>query len=1020
MSADTGSLSRVQPRDAIAALASWNLRGTASALPGERDGNFGILTDDGSRFFLKFCADDRDDPVLALQHAALDHLAASDARDFVPRVVPLPDGSALASHSLNGNHHGVRLSTWLEGDTFATWRPRTPALLHDIGHKLGTVAQALASFTHPAARRDFKWELSQAGWIRAHTRRVGDAWLHEQLDAIVAAYDARVAPALAQCRRRVVHNDANDHNILVAANEAGDARVTGIIDFGDLIETPLVCDLAIALAYTMMDCPDPLSAGAEVVRGYHEACPLEEREIDLLFALTRTRLAVSLVNAAIEREASPANEYLQVSTDQAARLLRLLDGEHERYATYRFRAACDLEPCPLSARVSTWIDAHRNQLHRVCDWPLDGPQAYVHDYSVSSTGIGNQDVWRDQAAFSDHVDTLLARAGAKVGMARYDEVRAIYTTDLFRFDGNEGPEWRTVHLGIDVNLPVGAPVYAPLDGVVHSLRDNTTPGDYGPTVVLEHRVDGGALVFWSLYGHLDREALGGLSPGDVVRGGGLVGHIGDRSVNGGWWPHVHIQLICDTLGRSGDFTGVARPIDRDVWLSVSPDPSTFIGAPRSARAPLPETPSVLLDQRRSALGANLGVSYRRPLHIVRGMMQHLVAADGRRYLDAVNNVAHVGHEHPDVVSAGQRQMAALNTNTRYLHELLIAYADRLTATLPSELSVCYFVCSGSEANELALRLARAATGARDTIVLRGGYHGNTTTLVDISSYKFDGPGGSGPPDWVHPVPAPDVYRGLHRDDTADAGRRYAEYVGEALEAIAAQGRRPAAFIAESVLSCAGQVVLPQGYLADAYARVRKAGGVCIADEVQVGLGRVGTHMWAFEAQGVVPDIVTMGKPLGNGHPIGAVVTTSAIAAAFATGMEYFNTFGGNPVSCAIGLAVLDVVEREGLRRNALQVGETLRARLTSLAAAHPLIGDVRGLGLFLGIELVESRDARTPATRAARYIANRMRDLGVLVSTDGPDNNVLKIKPPMCFTEHDAEMSASTLEAVLKESPLRG
>ncbi|HEX6317092.1 MAG TPA: aminotransferase class III-fold pyridoxal phosphate-dependent enzyme, partial [Gemmatimonadaceae bacterium] len=407
---------------------------------------------------------------------------------------------------------------------------------------------------------------------------------------------------------------------------------------------------------------------------------------------------------------------------------------------------------------------------------------------------------------------------------------------------------------------------------------------------------------------------------------------------------------------------------------------------------------------------------RRPLHIVRGAYQYLIDGDGRRYLDAVNNVAHVGHAHPDVVRAGQRQMAVLNTNTRYLHPAILDYAERLTATLPDPLCVCYLVNSGSEANELAVRMARAWSGERDMIVVESGYHGNTSTLVDISPYKFNGPGGSGAPDWVQVVPMPDTYRGPFRDDDATAGIKYAQAVRQAVRRIRQAGRRPAAFLCESILSCGGQVPLPEGYLAEAYRHVRAAGGLCIADEVQVGLGRVGAHWWAFQAHGVIPDIVTMGKPLGNGHPLGAVVTTPDVAARFTNGMEYFNTFGGNPVSCVIGLEVLDVIEREHLRQRALETGEYLKARLGEVMSRHQLIGDVRGEGLFIGIELVADREERRPAGAAASHVANRMRELAVLLSTDGPDNNVLKIKPPLCFSRADADTLSEALDRVLGET----
>jgi len=406
----------------------------------------------------------------------------------------------------------------------------------------------------------------------------------------------------------------------------------------------------------------------------------------------------------------------------------------------------------------------------------------------------------------------------------------------------------------------------------------------------------------------------------------------------------------------------------------------------------------LLAARRRALGPSLSLSYDRPLHIIRGRGPFLYDSGGRAYLDCVNNVAHVGHCHPAVTRATAEQMALLNTNTRYLHRKLTDYAERLTATLPDPLRVVYLVCSGSEANELALRLARAHTGRDGIIVVDAAYHGNTNALVDISPYKFNGAGGCGCPPHVQVVPMPDEYRGI----------AYAGTVAEAAKRAA-----PAAFICESALGCGGQIILPPGYLQDAFAAVRAAGGVCIADEVQTGFGRAGSHFWMFETQGVVPDIVTMGKPIGNGHPMGAVVTTPEIARSFTNGMEYFNTFGGNPVSCAVGLAVLDVIRDEGLQENARDTGEYLLAGLRELMRTNPLIGDVRGQGLFLGIELVRDRESKEPAAAEASDLVNRMKDRGILLSTDGPYHNVVKIKPPIVFHRRDAD---TVLQAFISES----
>jgi 4-aminobutyrate aminotransferase-like enzyme len=396
-------------------------------------------------------------------------------------------------------------------------------------------------------------------------------------------------------------------------------------------------------------------------------------------------------------------------------------------------------------------------------------------------------------------------------------------------------------------------------------------------------------------------------------------------------------------------------------------------------------------------------------------MQYLYDDTGRAFLDVYNNVPLVGHSHQRVVRAVQEQIALLNTNTRYLHDNVNRYAKRLTRLLPDPLRVCYFVNSGSEANELALRLARAHTGREDVIVLEHAYHGHTTTLIDISPYKFDGPGGRGRKPRVHVAPIPDDYRGPYRREDPAAGSKYAQHVAEILQDVHAQGRSVAAYIAETLPSVAGQIVFPPGYLAATYEQVRVAGGVCIADEVQVGFGRLGTHFWGFETQAVVPDIVVLGKPIGNAFPLAAVITTPQIAASFSDGMEFFSTFGGNPVACAAGLGVLDVLEEEHLQENALRVGNYLIARLKSLQEKYALIGDVRGSGLFLGLDLVLDRETRESAPKQASYVVNRLRDCGILTGTDGPHHNVLKLRPPLIFSQADADLFVSTLDATLAE-----
>jgi len=525
--------------------------------------------------------------------------------------------------------------------------------------------------------------------------------------------------------------------------------------------------------------------------------------------------------------------------------------------------------------------------------------------------------------------------------------------------------------------------------------------------------------FHTLYGHLSEDTLPGLAVGQRVEAGEVLARVGAPPANGDWPPHLHFQLILDLLERDADFPGVALPGQRSIWTSLSPDPNVLLGIAAHRFPPADPAPAETLAARRRLLGRNLSVSYRRPLKIVRGFGQYLYDESGRAYLDAYNNVPLVGHSHPRVVRAAQEQLGLLNTNTRYLHDTILRYAERLTRLLPEPLRVCYFVNSGSEANELALRLARARTGRGDVIVLEHAYHGHTTTLVDVSPYKFDGPGGRGRQEWVHVAPLPDTYRGPYRRDDPQAGLKYARHVGVLTERLQTEGRGLAAFLAETLPSVAGQIVLPPGYLAEAYRHVRAAGGLCIADEVQTGFGRLGTHFWGFEGQGVVPDVVVLGKPIGNGFPLGAVVTTREIAGAFDNGMEFFSTFGGNPVSCAAGLAVLDVVEEERLQERAGRVGGRLLEGLRGLSERYPLVGDVRGSGLFLGVELVRDRASLEPAPEEAAYVVNRLRECSVLTGTDGPHHNVLKLRPPLILSEDDAGLLLATLDEVLEEDGAR-
>ena len=993
------------------------INASARSLPGERDYNFHLKADTGREFVLKIAQVEEQRDTLDMQNRALEHLAVHDPSLLLPQVCLTSTGETIARVITgDGMIHLARLLTYVPGRLFAETHPHTPELLISLGSLMGRLDRALQDFSHPAAHRRLKWDLQRAGWIRDYLQHIVQPERRAIAERFLSDFEANVLPALSALRTSIIHNDANDYNVLVGDSTPGSRQVVSVIDFGDMVHTYTICELVITAAYAMMGKADPLSAAAHVVAGYHEVFPLTEGELEVLYPLICIRLCISVVNSAYQQKLEPHNDYLTISEQPAWVLLEKLANIHPRLAHYTFRHACHLPACPNTNAVVRWLESNKDKIGRVVEPDLRTANKVILDLSVGSRELGNLADVTGVELFSRHIFDHIRAAHSTVGIGRYNEARPIYTSDAYKMEGNDGPEWRTIHLGLDIFMEAGSPVLAPLDGVVHSFGDNAVPLDYGPTIILRHTAAGKQLTFFTLYGHLSVDSLDGLYEGMPVAQGTRFGKIGSYPVNGGWPPHLHFQIISDMLDKMGEFPGVARPSQRGTWLSLSPDPNLVARIPANCFPANTLHAQEIQEARVQHVGQSLSISYQKPLHIVRGWMQYLYDENGRAYLDAVNNVAHVGHCHPLVVKAAQEQMAVLNTNTRYLHENLVRYAERLCATLPAPLSVCFFVCSGSEANELALRLARTHTRQKDMIVIDAAYHGNTTSLVEISPYKFDGPGGTGAPSYVHKVPMPDVYRGRYKRTDPQAAEKYAYHVEEAIQQ---HKGNAAAFICESLMGCGGQLVLPDNYLKEVYRYVRNVGGVCIADEVQVGFGRVGTHFWGFEMQGVVPDIVTMGKPIGNGHPLAAVVTTPEIAASFHNGMEYFNTFGGNPVSCAIGLAVLDVIAEEQLQANALDVGRHLMDRLRGLMERHALIGDVRGPGLFVGIELVLDRETLEPAPAQASYIANRMRERGILLSTDGPFHNVLKIKPPLVFSKENVDFLVTTLDEILEEDFLK-
>lgn len=980
----------------------YGLTGSLAALPGEHDFNVKLAGADET-FLVKVAPLDADRDLIDLQIKVLEHLTATAPALRIAHVVAAKAGERITTLQVANGEHAVWVTTWVHGVLFAKLPVVDEELCCELGRQLGTADKALQSFVDPRTERDLKWDLCQSDWIDAHLDAIADP----EMAAIVAAVHGqfvRLQPALAKARKSVIHNDANDYNVLVASD--GDTRTVGLIDFGDMCHTALVGDVAIAATYAAMHLPDPHVAIDAVVRGFHEVLPLTEGELAVILPLIETRLAVSITNAAVQQAQRPDDPYVTISQEGATRLLRHLHGRDAAVAAARLRTACGMAADARHERIAAFLKEHGTPDGQVLMTEASLDTAVVLDLSFGSMTGGDDPTQFDAEQAASRIKQAMRDGKTDLAIGRYAEPRPIYSGDAFGEDGPNGNR-RTVHLGIDVFAPAQTEVLAPLPGIVHDTEVCEGHLDYGGLVILRHELPDGT-AFGTLYGHLDPDSLADLCPGQEIDAGEPFAELGKPDVNGGWPPHLHLQVLAaDPRSLPEVPRGVAEPDDLAAHLLVYPDPSPLLGL-REDRAVYRDDSRSLQDLRGERFAGNLKTSYTQPLALVRGIRHHVFDQQGRKYLDAYNNVPHVGHCHPHVVRAIHEQTALLATNTRYLHDGMQRYADRLREWLPDELSVFFFTASGSEANELALRLVRKHTGGDDVCVMDHGYHGNTTGTMAMSPYKFRQAGAPAKPDWVHVTVQPDIYRGAHKG--ADSGPMYAAEVAATIAGLQQNGRQLAGYLCECLPSVGGQLELPRGFLSGVYDAVRAAGGLCIADDVQTGLWRTGSHAFGFEKQDVVPDLLVLGKPLGNGFPLGCVVTTKAVAESFADGPEYFSTFGGSTVAMAAGLAVLDVLQKERLMDNAQTIGERLLAGLRELQQRHELIGDVRGVGLFLGVELVVDHETLEPATAAASRIKNFLRDRRILIGTDGPHDSVLKIRPPMTFDAAAADCLLETLD----------
>ena len=986
----------------------FQIEASASLVHGELDFNFKIEISGKPQFVLKISRPNEDESYLNFQNQVLNRLN-QDSSVVAAEVIVDKNGNKISAFvDEHGNSRLVRLLTWSPGRLWCDVNPQSNDLRFDLGTQAGLITKALQDFSHPFEERELVWDVAQSLWTVQHVQ----LFKGEEFE-LVKYFQNRfkeLQTTYSMLRRSVVHNDVNDHNIVVS-DDLVKPTVTAIFDYGDAIKTQIINDLAIACSYALKGFNDPLEAALPLVAGYHQSFPLLEEDLQHLYIAIAMRLIISVTKAEINRLAEPANKYLQISKDSALKILHAWRQVNEEYATYSFREACAYSAHSNQNKFKMW--AKNNQFSLNDLFPtIKKNQISPLDLSVSSSWLGHEKEFNDLDLFQYKLEKLQKENPRKIIAGGYLEARALYLAPEYDSIGNQGRQSRTVHLGIDYWLPALTPLHAVLDGEVVVAADNAGDKQYGGLVILKHRLED--FEFYSLYGHLNVESVLKNKVGNLIAKGEQIALLGAYPENGNWAAHLHFQLMLTMLDYENDFAGVAFHHKINVWKSICPDPNLLFKV-KEISAHKESSKSELLTYRQEHLGKGMSLQYSQPLKIVRGHQQYLIDEHGRKYLDTVNNVAHVGHEHPDVVKAGQEQMALLNTNTRYLNEKINQFAQELLETLPKELNLVHFVNSGSEANELALRMAKIVTGQKNIIASQVGYHGNTNATIEVSSYKFDGKGGQGKPETTTIFPLPDSLRGKHRGELA--ATKYAAEVKNCVDAVQAKGEGVAGLILEPILSCGGQIELPQGFLKEAYAVIRDAGGVCISDEVQTGCGRMGKTFWGFQLHDVVPDIVSIGKPLGNGHPVAAVVCTQAVANKFANGMEYFNTFGGNPVSSAIGAEVLKVVKREKLQENAHVIGEYLKLKLNNLKQLYPIIADVRGQGLFLGIEFL-NQDMQ-PLADQCDYVINRMKDFGILMSSDGPDHNVLKIKPPMIFSRSDANELIACLETVLNEDMLK-
>lgn len=987
----TGDVGLVRPAVSTAdaariALDCWGIVVTAEELGSNQDRNFLLTATDGAKSVLRV-----DNPVFGddereAQHVALD--AYRDAGVEVPAVLPGLDGALTQ----RWNGFAARRSEFAPGEPMVDAGYLAPVVLAEFGVLAAASARALEQLRHPGLDRRQMWDMRVAyEQIDALAPSIADAALRGRVLRAATRAHAALEPLADRLPVQAIHGDLTDDNVMGARGEDSRLHPRTVLDLGDLGLGWRVAELAVCAASMLHHEPERPLRVIETVAAFHRDAPLSAAEARAVWPLVVLRAALLVASGWHQLEIDGDNDYARerVAGEQAifdaATLLPLVEmtehvlaavGVDEGAGFDAAEVVTDPDAAPLAALLPD----------------LTGRVAVI-DPGVESADL-DSGRWLEQTSEQDLVAEAI-ELGVAVAVVPY----GVYRLTRARIDDAEpGETWATaceLHLPPGPRVRVAAPAGGRVTqrgGVARLILDQGGAGD-GHDRVLE--ISG-------LDAEERRERP--VAVGETV--GWLAAAFEPRRLTVG----IHRD---DAPERQADGALLVAPERVPAWSRLTADPAPLLGLPSFAQR---DDAATELRRRERIFASAQERYYERPPQIERGWRHHLIDTTGRTYIDMVNNVAGLGHAHPKVAEAADRQLRTLATNSRFLFRDLAEYSERLLALMPegSGLDTVLLVNSGSEAVDLAIRLAQAATARRTVVALREAYHGWTAASDAVTTSAYDNPSAlETRPDWVHVADVPNRFRGTYRG--ADVTGDYLADLGTDLDRLQSEGREVAAFLCESILGNAGGVVLPEGYLAGAYAQVRAAGGLCIADEVQVGFGRMGSAFWGFELAGVVPDIVTIAKPMGNGYPIGGVITSRRIADALSTQGQFFSSAGGSSLSCRVGLAVLDAMVEDDLQRNAAVIGARLAGGLRSLVDRHPLVAVVHGEGLYLGVELVRDRDTMESAAAEAAAICERMRELGVIVLTTSERSNVLKIKPPLCLTAESADHVVAMLDRVLAE-----